>query len=417
VKSRASRDSGRAPAPLAAEEQAQVRNLGRIILYFGNDWDAENRTSSHQMALHLARRERLVYVECPGLRHPSARSRDLRKIFSKLEKTLRGPRLADDSFPVYTLLQLPLHGISIVRRLNRKLVEWQVRRIQGDLGGEIPILWFVVPHLAYLPEVFPDCFSVYYCIDKYSALPGVPAAAVAEMDETITRVADVVFVASEKLLEDKRRYRQDVVLSPHGVDFDHFSRAAKGGTRPERPTDLPDWEGPIVGFFGLLESWIDLDLLAHLAESRPEWLLLLIGHEAVPLGSLKDLSNVLALGPKPFSELPSYACFFDVAILPYRLTEQVLHSNPIKLREYLAAGKSVVSVPFPHAERFRDVIYLADGYDRFVMQIERALREDTDEMREARMSSVASSTWEVRAAEALATVVGRMAEASTDSSP
>jgi glycosyltransferase involved in cell wall biosynthesis len=285
------------------------------------------------------------------------------------------------------------------------------------LTGEAPVLWFVVPHLAYLPEVFPGCFSVYYCVDKYAALPGVPAAAVAEMDEKITRVADVVFVASETLLEEKCRYRQDVFLSPHGVDFDHFSRPARSSSRPERPADLPEWDGPIVGFFGLLERWIDLDLLAHIAESRPNWLLLLIGHEASPLGTLKDLPNVLAMGPRSFSELPSYASFFDVAILPYRLTEQVLHSNPIKLREYLAAGKPVVSVRFPHTESFKHVIYLADGYDQFVMGIERALREDTDKLREERLSSVASSTWEARAQEALATVAARMAEVSSDSSP
>jgi len=374
--------------------------LDRAILYFGNDWDAENRTSSHQIALQLNKLTEIVYIECPGLRRPAATARDARKLVSKLRKVLDGPRSAN-GLRVYTLLQLPFHGSAVMRWLNRRLVNWQVRRIRRQLDSrKPPVLWFVIPHVAYLPRLQADCQTVYYCIDKYAALPGVDVRAVEAMDGILTQTADLLFVASEKLFEDKRNRRPDAILSPHGVDFDLFSQAADR-TRGERPADLPPWPGPIVGFFGLLEDWIDLQLLAFVAQRRPEWLIVLIGREAVDVGPLRGYSNVLRVGRKAFAELPRYGRFFDVGVLPYRLTEQVIHSNPIKLREYLAMGKPVVSVRFPHAAGFGQLIYLADTYDEFLHAIDRALREDDDSLRRARMECVKDTTWAARASTAL----------------
>jgi len=374
-------------------------SFDRAILYFGNDWDAENRTSSHQIALQLNRLTELIYIECPGLRRPAATARDARKLISKLRKVLAGPRVAD-GMRVYTLLQLPFHSSALARWLNRRLVSWQVRRLRRQLTHRHPpALWFMVPHISYLPRLQRDCLSVYYCVDKYAALPGVDADAVAAMDATLTTSANLLFVASEKLLEDKRSLRPDAILSPHGVDFDLFSQALAG--TDERPSDLPAWPGAIIGFFGLLESWIDLDLLTHVAKRRPDWLIVLIGHEAVNLGSLRNLPNVLLVGRKPFAQLPGYGRFFDVGLLPYKLTQQVIRSNPIKLREYLAMGKPVVSVRFPHAEGFGELVYLSDSYDEFVSAIERALREDDTTRRRARIESVRQSSWAARARWAL----------------
>ena len=378
--------------------------LDSPILYFGNDWDAENRTSSHQMAMQLSAHLDLIYIECPGLRRPSGSGRDLRKLIDKVRKTLRGVRTIG-GMRVYTLFQLPFHGNSLARRINRTLVAWQVRGVRRLLGKPRPVLWFVVPHLSYVPRLFPSLTSVYYCIDKFAALPGVDVQAVSSMDEQLTRDASVVFVASEKLLDDKKRVRPDALLSPHGVDFDHFSSVMAAG---ERPAELANWRGKIVGFWGLIEAWIDLELLAHIAKQRPDWLIVLIGHAAVDVSLLRRYPNVLLIGKKTFAELPKYARFFDAGILPYRLTEQVIHSNPIKLREYLATGKPVVSVRFPHAEKFADVIYLADNHDEFVARLDAALSETDPGASQRRIEAVRSSTWDARARAAMTAVAERM---------
>ena len=121
--------------------------LDRAILYFGNDWDAENRTSSHQIALQLNRLTDIVYIECPGLRRPAATARDARKLINKLRKVLSGPRSAN-GLQIYTLLQLPFHSNGLMRWLNRALVNWQVGRIRRRAASRNPpVLWFVIPRV------------------------------------------------------------------------------------------------------------------------------------------------------------------------------------------------------------------------------------------------------------------------------
>src|SRR5262249_1176012 len=145
------------------------------------------------------------------------------------------------------------------------------------------------------------------------------------MDDSLTRCAEVVFVASEKQLEEKRSLRPDCVLSPHGVDFQHFNSVAlRDGV--SRPSDLPGWQGAIIGFFGLIEAWIDLGLIAKIGQRRPAWLIVLIGRQAVDVSAFLGPPTILMLGRKPFSELPSYGRFFDVGLLPYHCTAQVIHS-------------------------------------------------------------------------------------------
>ena len=153
------------------------------IIYFGNDWYAENRTSSHHVAEQLSRTSRVLYVECPGLRGPNASGRDLRKLFSKLLKGLRSPRAVAENLSVSTMLQIPFHRFGLVRALNRLLIRFSVKRLIKKRDMADPLLWFVVPHLSSLPGSI-DCKAVvYYCIDDYSALPDIDAASVAAMDE------------------------------------------------------------------------------------------------------------------------------------------------------------------------------------------------------------------------------------------
>src|SRR5262249_25093792 len=113
----------------AGERLATVMQQDELppILFFGNDWSAENRTSSHHITRWLARGHRLYYIECPGLRAPNGSSRDLKKIAAKVGRFLRGPRLVREGLQVWTLLQLPLHRFRLVQRLNRLLLQGALR--------------------------------------------------------------------------------------------------------------------------------------------------------------------------------------------------------------------------------------------------------------------------------------------------
>src|SRR5262245_15966851 len=220
------------------------------ILYFGNDWAAENRTSSHQIARWLAQGHRVYYVECPGLRAPKSTGRDLKKIWTKLGRFFGGVRQVDENLKVWTLLQIPLHRFALVRWLNALLIRWALRWLLWREGIRNPITWFMIPHLAHAMKQLGERLAVYYCIDDYASLPDVNPETVRGLDEESTRKADIVFVASETLLQEKLRLNPHTHVSPHGVDFEHFARAHNG--RLTRPSDTPEFPRPVVGFFGLI---------------------------------------------------------------------------------------------------------------------------------------------------------------------
>jgi len=255
--------------------------------------------------------------------------------------------------------------------------------------------------------------SVYYCIDDYASLPDVDEAAVREMDEDMTRKADLVFVASVTLLEPKRRLNRETHVSPHGVDVDHFSRARDESTPV--PGDIARLAHPIVGFFGLIERWIDLDLIDFLSEQRPHWTFLLIGRIAVSADDWKRRPNVHFLGKRSYAELPSYGKQFDAAIIPYRLTQQVLHANPLKLREYLAMGKPIVSVRTPEIEKYGDLVQIADSREAFLSKLDQVLAHpDLPEDARRRISRIAGESWDGRLRDVLEIVQRRLPGSRSD---
>ncbi|QEH37843.1 Putative teichuronic acid biosynthesis glycosyltransferase TuaH [Aquisphaera giovannonii] len=384
------------PPSIASERRAEaVDEAEQVFLYFGNDWFAENRTSSHHIAEWLARRHRVYYIECPGLRAPKGTGRDLKKIWAKLWRFALGARTVSANLKVRTLFQVPLHRFAIIRHFNRFFVTATLRWLTWREGIRRPIAWFMIPHLAGVLGRLQEEMSVYYCIDDYAALPDVDAAAVQAMDEEMTRRADLVFVASDTLLEPKRRLNAETRLSPHGVDVAHFARALDDATAA--PAELAGYRRPLIGFFGLIERWIDLDLIDYLAGLRPDWSFLLIGRLAVPADRVQRRPNVHFLGKRPYADLPSYGRQFDAAIIPYRLTRQVLHANPIKLREYLAMGKPIVSVRTPEIEKYADVVEIADTAEEFLAKLDVVLgRPESEADVRCRTARVAAESWDAR---------------------
>lgn len=380
------------------------------VLYFGNDWSAENRTSSHHVARWLSRRFQVYYIECPGIRAPKGSGRDLKKIGLKLGKFLRGLRPAEGGVKVTSLLQIPLHRYALVRRLNALLTRATLRWLMWREGIRRPLTWFVPPHLPFLVGELGERLAVYYCIDDYAAFPNVNPEAIGAMDDETTRKAGVVFVASDTLLEGKLRLNPNTHLSPHGVDFDHFARAQ--GPELEAPADVAGLQGRVVGFFGLIEHWIDLGLVSYLARQRPQWHFVMIGRVAVPEDHLPREPNVHFLGTRPYDSLPAYGKRFDASIIPYRLTQQVLHANPIKLREYLAMGKPVVAVSTPEIDKYADVVATCRSPEEFLARLDEALaRPPAPEEVRRRMERVAAESWDARLRRVLEIVNSQQAAA------
>ena len=365
------------------------------IVYFGNEWFAENRTSSHHMARRLAGRAPLVYVDSPGMRAPSASGRDIRRIWRKLSQATRLPTQVLPGLWHCTVPQLPWRGLPGVDRLNRVFGAWAVRRAMRHAGIGRAVLWFVVPHPSFMLDAVPHELAVYYCIDDYAAHPGVDAERIRACDTELTRRADHVFVAPPALVAAKQAVNPATSFSPHGVDVDLFALAQAAATPvPAAAAALP---GPVIGYFGLIAAWTDVGLIEWLAQQRPQWSFLLVGHASVDVSALQRLRNVTLVGPQPYETLPGWAKAFDVAIIPYRMNQQVRNANPLKLREYLATGKPVVSVPTPEVDRFSAVLSVAEKREDFLAAIDAALINEAPTSAGERMAAVREMSWEHRA--------------------
>ncbi len=379
----------------------------RGIVYFGNDWYAENRTSSHHLATRLAAVTPLLYVDSPGMRAPQASGRDFRRALRKLGAALRRPILIEPNLWHCTVPQLPFRRVPGVDLLNRVFSRWAVRRAMRALGTTRYISWFVLPHPGFLAQRLGEDLCVYYCIDDYAAHPGVDAAVIGARDDALTRCADLVFVAPPALLASKQAVNARTFFSPHGVDVALFARAMDPATPvPQAAADL---QGPVVGYFGSIHEWIDLELVEWLARARPEWTFLLVGHAATDVSALRALRNVRLVGAQPYRDLPAWAKAFDVAIIPYRNNRQVENANPLKLREYLATGKPIVSVGNAEIERFGQWVQIVEGREMFLAALEKALHEDPPGAAAARMAAVAHQTWDNRVAEVLGHVAVALA--------
>lgn len=362
------------------------------FVFFGNDWFAENRTSSHHIAKRLGARFPLLYIETPGLRSPKASGRDIRKLLRKALRAFRPPELVAPHFWVMTLPQIPFRRFAIVQMINRGLSRIIVRRAIRKIGLKDIVSWFHVPHPGFLAHCLGERLTVFYCIDDYSRLPGVDGRSVSAMDREITMKSDIVFACNQSLVEARRPLNQRIFLSPHGVDTELFSRAAHVDTA--EPEQLQSAARPIIGFWGLLDDRVDFSILNDIATLRPNWTILLVGRIAVDVTALRKLRNVLCVGSKPYSELPHWAKAMDVCILPYVQNTLVQQSSPLKLKEFLAAGKPVISVPIPEANLMGEVVNFAENGNGFVNAIELALAEDKPESAEARQRFVAGSTWD-----------------------
>jgi glycosyltransferase involved in cell wall biosynthesis len=374
---------------------SDLRNIG--VVYFGNDWRSENRTSSHHIATRLAATMPVLYVASPGLRKPNASASDLGRLWNKLRAALKAPERIGDRFWLCTVPQIPFRRVPGVDVINRWFGLWSVRRALRTARFTRWISWFVVPHPGFMAGHLGEELCVYYCIDDYASHPGVDADLIALRDADLTRRADLVFVAPPALLAAKIALNPHTLFSPHGVDVELFRQAADPAT--EVAAGARELAHPVIGYFGSLHEWIDFDLIEWLARERPAWTFLLVGHAAVDVSRLAALANVRLVGAQPYATLPQWAKAFDAAIIPYRLNRQVENANPLKLREYLATGKPVVSVRNAEIEKFARWVHIADDRAGFLDGLDAALRDDNPVAQAERMAAVADQTWDRRVAE------------------
>lgn len=289
---------------------------------------------------------------------------------------------------------IPFLPAGPIRSWNRHQLVGRLRQQMKANSLENPILFVALPFGAEAVGRLDEQLLIYYVMDHYPAMPNVYAEYLEELEETMLSRADLIFVTSRNLLEEKRGSKASAVLLPHGVDFQHFHSAVQhDGEMPEELRGLPR---PILGFHGVLAPWVDTEILERVSHAFPGASIVLIGPEWIDFPLSKELPNLHRLGMRSYAELPRYAAHFDVGLIPFRQDQLTAYVNPLKLLEYLALGLPVVSTPLPDLASYGDVLYQASTPDDFVDQVKIALQDREPMRREQRFALAAQESWEAR---------------------
>ncbi len=355
------------------------------LIVFGEDWGSHPSSTQH-LVRHLAQDRGVVWVNSIGLRRPGLRDmgRAVRKLGAALHRAPHATVPAPG--PVVQPLAIPMAESRFCRAVNRALIGGKVRRAARGLHR--PVVWAALPSAVQALGALGEAAVVYYCGDDFAALAGVDHAAAARMQTELVARASLILAASETLAA--RFPAHKTRLLPHGVDAALFSTPAP------RAADLP-LDGPVAGFYGGLAPWLDLGLIAATARLLPEWRFVLAGPVQTDLGVLDGVGNIHRIGARPHAALPGYAQHWQAGIIPFRDTPQIRACNPLKLREYLAAGQPIVSTDFPALGPYRDLVRVAATPETFAQALRDSLQ---DSNRLARQARVAGESWAARAGDA-----------------
>jgi len=367
-----------------------IRNQN-IVCLASQDFD-DLWTRKQRWMTRLAKHNRVFWVNLQL--HAVTYMRQFSKARTRAAGTVRQ---IDERLWVYTPpVTIPGFQMSAnICRIHNAVLNRALRTELQRLGFARNILWLYTPYNAYQIGRLDDTVRIYECVDDFSAARGLIRANVVNRLESETlRQTDAVIVTSKTLQQKLEHRAAHVLVSPNAADFDHFRQA--GDESLPIAEDLQDIAGPVIGFLGSVAYWVDVESIAALARTRPDWTFVLVGPVRASIGALAGLPNVRIIGHRPYESLPRYLKRFDVCLNPYKPDAVAEGASPLKLYEYLASGKPVVSSDMPEARRFPELVSIADTPGRMIGLIEQALRDDNAVRRERQLRIAAKHSWAAR---------------------
>jgi glycosyltransferase involved in cell wall biosynthesis len=343
-------------------DAAEPNRLHPIIVHCHLCWDWVWQRPQ-QFLSRLSQKRKVLFVETvapdPELGAPLSRFRKL------------------PEFPNITLLRLQFPGwrwddADYVDQERRRLVQEFVESPAGKDFVE-PIQWFydpmAVPSFAgHMGEVL----TVYDCMDELSKFRGAPPRLV-ERELDLLERADLVFTGGRRLFENKSQFHDNCHFYGCGVEVEHFGKARAAQTVV--PPEMANLRQPVLGYFGVIDERMDYELVAHLADARPDWSVVMIGPMTkVDPKTLPQAANLHWLGQRAYADLPAFCKGFDLCLMPFALNEATEYINPTKALEYMATGREIISTAVHDVvHNFGSVAKIARTREEFVLLCESAL--------------------------------------------
>jgi glycosyltransferase involved in cell wall biosynthesis len=364
---------------------------GKNILCFGSEnWEYPGFQQTIMRKLSTS--NRVIFVNPLGSRKVKLDYSQLSIYLRKIKRTFAKKYTPSTNCLVCSPRIIPLVYNSMITQLNKQLIKYQFSKLLTKNNFKTYILWIGTPTAAIFLDLFDPEMTVYHAVDRYSEFSFVDREKINLYEKIVAEKADVILCTSDAIRDDLVKYNKFAYTVTHAVDTDLFN--------PTRILDIPDElkdiNRPLIGFIGGLVDWVDYDLLYNLAKKMPNICLVLIGRkdDSVDFSSLQRLPNVLWLGYKDFNILPNYLNMFSVCLIPYVINDRVEAVDPIKLREYLAMGKPVVSTELPEVKKLNNFVYIGKNADDFVAKVKVAIEENNSNLTLERMAIAQRSNWE-----------------------
>jgi len=373
-----------------------------IICIGGSDWWYHNRGHfDFQVMRRLAYKMPVLYVNSLGVRVPEIKkpTQFAGKIQRKLRSLARGVVKVENNFWVFSPLNVPGEA---GKKISGFALAPQIRLAARRAGIAKPLLWMHCPAGADLIASLQPVGVIMQRTDRFEAFPEGDPVVLGQQVAAIKRAADLVIYCAPHLMAEEKGHVRHQLLVTHGADVEAF--VAEGSKRAPGPSDVAIIPKPRVGFIGGIDAHtFDPELFVGVASQLPDVNFVMIGGCSLP-ENWCALPNVRLLGRKPYDLVARYMAAMDVLIMPWNNSEWIRACNPIKMKEYLAVGRPVVTTDFPALDGWRDLVRVADSASSFASQIRAALAEPFDPA--PARARVATETWDAKSAMILAAVQG-----------
>jgi glycosyltransferase involved in cell wall biosynthesis len=379
---------------------------GHNFIYFGPEkWTGLWR-NRHQLMSRFAKDNKVLYVE------PHRKLKKTRAKLAKGELQLQAfikdlsknrVALTNENMLIYhSPLYAPVSDRFPLNKLTRYFWRIILRKTLVKMEFHDPIIWVSRPSMIDLIDGFGKKMLIYHVVDEYQAYFGNSVSDEDQKNKTERRMlkkADLVLVVSQKLYDTKKPINPNTHLVSNAVDFYAYDEALC--SEKPQPKELAELPSPKIGYSGLIAAKLNFKLLRDMAISHPEWSIILLGaidyrHCSEDLNLLKKMKNIYFIKRKNIKDVPYYIKALDVCIAPYKINRHSQNMSPLKIYDYMACGKPIVSTNFPAAQMYKELIYIACTESEFTPLVEKALNEDNINSIKKRRHVASMNTWDDR---------------------
>ena len=367
----------------------------RRLVVFADDWGRHPSSAQH-LVRHLLPHVHVDWINTIGTRTPQLNAQVIVRGLQKVGQWTRRASAAARDEPttpspsVLSPFMYPGFRTPWQRKLNAELLASFMQKNLGDLKDAVIVS--TIPIVADLPHKVHAGRWIYYCVDDFSAWPGLDAQPLQTMEELLVRRADDIIVAGPNLAARIEAMGRSAQLLPHGVDLDHWNTPAQTA---DALVNLPR---PIAVFWGLIDRRLDVAALQRLSRAIAPGTVVLVGPQQDADPALLNDPNIRFTGAQPYASLPGFAQAADVLIMPYAQLPVTQSMQPLKFKEYLATGRPVVATTLPALGPWQDCADVVSAEEFATRVLERA-RDGIPPAQTLARYRLRSDSWAARARE------------------